>query len=188
MIDAGTTGAQFSRHAADRPATRLCAAGHRGGGTAREEPRAAAACRSRILTGPAECGAGSARRPGVSTSRTATAVLRRTRLADGGVARHCRGDARSPAAVYREGRLGRDLHRRRPVTRRRLRPIPAFISKLCWPNYFSTMGIPIRRGRSFGDSDREGSVPVVIVTESLARRAWPGSIAVGKRLKFGATR
>ena len=55
------------------------------------------------------------------------------------------------------------------------------------PNYFSTMGIPIRRGRSFADADREGRLPVVIVTESLARRAWPGSGAVDKRLKFGAS-
>jgi putative ABC transport system permease protein len=55
------------------------------------------------------------------------------------------------------------------------------------PNYFSTMGIPIRRGRSFVDSDRERSLPVVIVTESLARRMWPASNAVGKRLKFGAS-
>lgn len=48
------------------------------------------------------------------------------------------------------------------------------------------MGIPIRRGRPFDDSDREGSLPVVIVSESLARRAWPASSALGKRLKFGA--
>jgi MacB-like periplasmic core domain len=54
------------------------------------------------------------------------------------------------------------------------------------PNYFSTMGIPIRRGRTFADSDRERSLPVVIVSESLARRAWPTSNALGKRLKFGS--
>jgi putative ABC transport system permease protein len=54
------------------------------------------------------------------------------------------------------------------------------------PNYFSTMGIPIRRGRSFSDADGERSLPVVIVTESLARRAWPESDALDKRLKFGS--
>jgi predicted permease len=53
------------------------------------------------------------------------------------------------------------------------------------PNYFSTMGIQIRRGRSFGDSDGEHGLRVAIITESLARRAWPGSDALGKRLKFG---
>jgi predicted permease len=55
------------------------------------------------------------------------------------------------------------------------------------PSYFSTMGIPIRRGRSFGDADSEGRLPVVIVSESLARHAWPGSDALGKRLKFGSS-
>lgn len=54
------------------------------------------------------------------------------------------------------------------------------------PNYFSTMGIPIRRGRAFADADREQSLRVAIVPESLARRAWPGSDALGKRLKFGS--
>jgi putative ABC transport system permease protein len=54
------------------------------------------------------------------------------------------------------------------------------------PNYFSTMGIPIRRGRSFSYADGERSLPVVIVTESLARRAWPESDALDKRLKFGS--
>lgn len=53
------------------------------------------------------------------------------------------------------------------------------------PNYFSTMGIPILRGRAFAESDRQGSQPVIIVSESLARYAWPESTALGKRLKFG---
>ncbi len=54
------------------------------------------------------------------------------------------------------------------------------------PNYFTTMGIPIRRGRTFAATDTEGSLPVVVVSESLARRAWPTSNALGKRLKFGS--
>ena len=34
--------------------------------------------------------------------------------------------------------------------------------------FFSTMGIPIRRGRSFDDRDREGGAPVLVVNESAA--------------------
>jgi len=47
------------------------------------------------------------------------------------------------------------------------------------------MGIPIVHGRAFTESDRKGSLPVVIIGESVARDAWPGSTALGKRLKFG---
>jgi putative ABC transport system permease protein len=53
------------------------------------------------------------------------------------------------------------------------------------PNYFSTMGMPIVAGRAFAASDRAGAPPVVIVSQSLARHAWPGSTPIGKRLKFG---
>ena len=54
------------------------------------------------------------------------------------------------------------------------------------PNYFRTLGIPLRRGRAFTEQDREGSLRVAIVSEATARRTWPGQNPVGKRLKFGA--
>jgi len=52
------------------------------------------------------------------------------------------------------------------------------------PDYFRTMGIPLRRGRAFDDRDREGRPGVVIVGETLARRYWPGQDPIGKRLKI----
>ncbi len=52
-------------------------------------------------------------------------------------------------------------------------------------NYFNTMGIPLVAGRDFNAQDREGSVPVVIVNEELARRYFGGN-AVGKRLRLGS--
>ena len=52
-------------------------------------------------------------------------------------------------------------------------------------NYFSTLGVPIIRGRAFDESDRKGGLPVAIVGESLARKAWQDTSALGKRLKFG---
>jgi predicted permease len=51
-------------------------------------------------------------------------------------------------------------------------------------NYFKTMQIPLLAGRDFNAQDREGSAPVVIVNEELARRYYGGD-AVGKRLRFG---
>ena len=46
------------------------------------------------------------------------------------------------------------------------------------------MGIALKRGRVFTPADAEGQPGVVVVSESLARRAWPGQDALGKRLKI----
>jgi putative ABC transport system permease protein len=53
------------------------------------------------------------------------------------------------------------------------------------PDYFRTIGLPIRRGRGFSAQDRAGSLLVVVVSEAVARSTWPGQDAIGKRLKFG---
>ncbi len=50
------------------------------------------------------------------------------------------------------------------------------------PEYFRTIGIPLRQGRFFSDHDRDNSVPVIIISEAMARRFWPGENAIGKRL------
>jgi len=42
------------------------------------------------------------------------------------------------------------------------------------PGYFDVLRIPLRSGRRFSDRDAEGATPVVIVSEALARRFWPG--------------
>ncbi len=52
-------------------------------------------------------------------------------------------------------------------------------------DYFPTMGIRLRRGRAFEPSDREGAVPIAIVSEDAGRVLWPGQIAVGKRIRLG---
>ena len=51
------------------------------------------------------------------------------------------------------------------------------------PRYFETMRIPVR-GRAFTDADREGQQPVAIVSESVARRFWPGRDAIGQRIGY----
>ncbi|HEV7506856.1 MAG TPA: ABC transporter permease [Thermoanaerobaculia bacterium] len=53
--------------------------------------------------------------------------------------------------------------------------------------YFPTVGMRLRSGRSFLDSDREGTLPAVVINESLAHRLWPAGPALGKRLRFSAT-
>jgi predicted permease len=49
--------------------------------------------------------------------------------------------------------------------------------------YFRTLGIPILRGRQFLPSDTKTSAAVVIVSEALAKRLWPGEDAVGKHMR-----
>jgi putative ABC transport system permease protein len=55
----------------------------------------------------------------------------------------------------------------------------------CGPNYFRTMGIPLASGRDFTPGDSLAAPRVVIVSESFARRFWPGQDPLGKRLKYG---
>jgi putative ABC transport system permease protein len=50
-------------------------------------------------------------------------------------------------------------------------------------DYFHTMEIPVLQGRTFDQRDTVGSSPVAVVSESLARKYWPGESAVGKRIK-----
>jgi predicted permease len=54
------------------------------------------------------------------------------------------------------------------------------------PDYFRTMGIPLRAGRSFSDTDNPSGEHVVIVSESLAHKYWPGQDPIGKRVKVSS--
>jgi putative ABC transport system permease protein len=52
-------------------------------------------------------------------------------------------------------------------------------------DYFKTMGVPLRKGRTFNENDRLDSTPVVIVNERFAEKVFPGQNAIGKRIKPG---
>jgi predicted permease len=54
------------------------------------------------------------------------------------------------------------------------------------PEFFSTLQIPLARGRDFSPQDRTASPPVVIINEALARREFPAEEALGKRLQVGS--
>ncbi|HEY9231771.1 MAG TPA: ABC transporter permease, partial [Blastocatellia bacterium] len=53
------------------------------------------------------------------------------------------------------------------------------------PDYFSTIGIALKRGRPFNDGDHERAAPVAIVNETMAREFRPGEEVLGKRFKTG---
>jgi predicted permease len=50
-------------------------------------------------------------------------------------------------------------------------------------DFFTTLGIPLIRGRLFSEHDGPNSAPVAIVSESAARRIWQGEDAVGRRFR-----
>jgi len=53
------------------------------------------------------------------------------------------------------------------------------------PGYFRTMGIPLLRGRVFGQADAVGNAPpVIIINETVAKRYWPDQDPIGRHLKF----
>ena len=54
------------------------------------------------------------------------------------------------------------------------------------PHYFRTMQIPVLGGRAFNDSDIPSAEPVAMVSDSLARKYWPGQDPIGKRLKISS--
>jgi putative ABC transport system permease protein len=52
-------------------------------------------------------------------------------------------------------------------------------------DYFQTMGIAVRQGRVFDQTDRFDSTPVVIVNERFANKFFPGQNVIGKRIMPG---
>jgi predicted permease len=53
--------------------------------------------------------------------------------------------------------------------------------------YFSMIGIPIVRGRDFTEGEVRTGANVAIVTETTARKFWPGEDPIGKILRQGGT-
>jgi predicted permease len=53
---------------------------------------------------------------------------------------------------------------------------------LVTPAFFTTIRIPVLHGREFTDRDTRGAPPVAIVSETMARRFWPGQNPIGQQV------
>ena len=57
--------------------------------------------------------------------------------------------------------------------------------RLVAANYFELLGIPVRNGRVFSQSDTRQTLPVVVVSAALAKATWGNDNPIGKRVRLG---
>ena len=62
---------------------------------------------------------------------------------------------------------------------------PFVLASFVSNDYFRTLRIPLREGRTFGREDRVGAPRTVVISDSLARQFWPEGGAVGARIRLG---
>lgn len=55
--------------------------------------------------------------------------------------------------------------------------------RLVTPGFLPALGVPLLEGRGFRDDDRDDTVQVVAISQSMARRYWPGESPIGKRTR-----
>jgi predicted permease len=62
---------------------------------------------------------------------------------------------------------------------------PSVLFNMVSEDYFTTLGIPLLRGRPFTIGDRNDTAPVAIIDETMAERFWPGRDPIGQRVTLG---
>jgi putative ABC transport system permease protein len=60
------------------------------------------------------------------------------------------------------------------------------IAETVSPSYFRLMNIGLRDGRELQDSDADGTLPVAVISRSLAARHFPGANPLERKIKVGA--
>lgn len=53
------------------------------------------------------------------------------------------------------------------------------------PGFFTMLGMPVVRGRTFTAAEARSEAPVLLISESTARQLWPGQDAIRKTLSNG---
>ena len=61
--------------------------------------------------------------------------------------------------------------------------VPIVGSNYIEGDYFETLHIPVVRGRTFRESDKDGASRVVIINQTMAERYWPNEDPIGKRFR-----
>jgi putative ABC transport system permease protein len=61
---------------------------------------------------------------------------------------------------------------------------PLILFTAVTPHLYQTMGMPILKGRDFTDNEGLGKTPVAVINETMAKRLWPDTDAVGRRFRL----
>ena len=61
---------------------------------------------------------------------------------------------------------------------------PEVMFNTAMPNYFETIGIPLLKGRLFGNEDQPKTPGVVVINQTMAQKFWPNQDPLGKQIKF----
>jgi len=61
--------------------------------------------------------------------------------------------------------------------------VPITAHRQVSPEYLQTLGVTLDQGRLLNEQDRAKSLPVVVISEELARQGWQGEDPIGKRVK-----
>jgi len=59
---------------------------------------------------------------------------------------------------------------------------PRAYLRIISPGFFASVGVPILAGRDFNDLDNHSSDPVVVVSQTLAQRIFPGQDPIGRHV------
>ena len=100
-------------------------------------------------------------------------------------------DVEAAGAVYLRplalGGIGADTRfvvEGQPSTREELAQQGLLNYQVATPGYFRTLAIGLKEGRLFGPDDHARSPRVAVVSESTARKLWPGESPLGRRLRL----
>jgi len=61
---------------------------------------------------------------------------------------------------------------------------PRAMFRVVSPSFFAALGVPIVAGRDFDENDRRGGEPVVIVSQSVAKRMFPGQDPINRHVMW----
>ncbi|HKG96132.1 MAG TPA: ABC transporter permease [Gemmatimonadaceae bacterium] len=62
---------------------------------------------------------------------------------------------------------------------------PMLMGDAIGPEHFRTIGVPLLRGRTFTDADRDSTPRVAILSQDIVKQLWPNEDPLGRRIRFG---